>query len=243
VRPGARALWLALVLAVADLASAGDVRPRQVALRVRFAEVARDEVRDLGLDWKGPAAQPIDPAKLPVLGSLLGEAPTGGDVLATRQATARTGAPAEIEVGDPLRVAVKLRVVPGITSEGNVALRLEVQVAQPGLSQLLDATVVVPKGGSVAIGGLFTDDTRAAARSAPGLGDVPVLGALFGDASFPGGKRDLLVLITPSVVGEDGSLRGGAPPTQVVQPRPDPELRGPTVPQAPHPPKPGYGAP
>jgi Flp pilus assembly secretin CpaC len=208
-------------------------------LRARFVEVSRADLGALGFDWRAPAAQTLDPAKIPALG----DPPKGSDVLATREASARTGAPAEIEVGDPAKVAVQLLLVPGITAEGQVALRIEVQVAQPGLSELLDTTVVVPGGQSVAIGGLFTQETREAARSAPGLGDVPVLGKLFGDPSFASGKRDLLVLITPHVIGEEGSRRGGTPPPQVLQPRPDPGLEAPAVPQAPHQPKPGYRTP
>jgi type II secretory pathway component HofQ len=228
----------ALALLAAGAATAGDpVPPRQVEIEARFVEVRRADVGSLGFDWSGPAAQPLDPAKIPVLGRLL------GDPLATRQATARIGSPAEIEVGDPKQVAVQLLVVPGLTKEGQVALRLEVQVAQPGLSQLLDRTLPVPGGQGVAVGGLFTEETRQAARGTPGLADVPVLGKLFTDPGFGSGRSDLLIFITPRVLDEEGPRHGRPAPQVLHQPRPDPGLEAPKVPQAPHQPKPGYGTP
>ena len=66
-----------------------------------------------------------------------------------------------------------------------------------------DSVVKTADGMMVVIGGLMTestDDTRAAI---PGLGDVPVAGALFRKGGQASTKRELVILIKPTVVKMD----------------------------------------
>ena len=56
----------------------------------------------------------------------------------------------------------------------------------------------------VVIGGLMTESTGANRAQVPGLGQVPVAGALFRNGQQSAGKRELVILIKPTVVKSDG---------------------------------------
>ena len=59
--------------------------------------------------------------------------------------------------------------------------------------QLLD-------GQSLAIAGLIKNNVRQAMDAVPGLGDVPVLGALFRSNEFQGDRSELMFVITPRLI-------------------------------------------
>ncbi|UCE30273.1 MAG: pilus (MSHA type) biogenesis protein MshL [Burkholderiales bacterium] len=63
-----------------------------------------------------------------------------------------------------------------------------------------DSVVRIPNGNIVAIGGLMTQEQRDSGAKVPGLGDVPVLGALFGNRDRSFSKRELVILIKPTVI-------------------------------------------
>ena len=67
-----------------------------------------------------------------------------------------------------------------------------------------DSIVRVRDGQIVAIGGLMTRDQRDDRNGLPVLGDIPVLGALFRTKSTSLVKRELVILIKPSVIGDEG---------------------------------------
>jgi len=67
-----------------------------------------------------------------------------------------------------------------------------------------DSIVRVPNGQIVAIGGLMSQETRDDRSGLPVLGDVPVVGGMFRQKSGSLTKRELVILIKPSVIGEQG---------------------------------------
>jgi len=67
-----------------------------------------------------------------------------------------------------------------------------------------DSIVRVRDGQIVAIGGLMTRDQRDDRNGLPVLGDIPVLGALFRTKTTSLVKRELVILIKPSVIGDEG---------------------------------------
>jgi pilus assembly protein CpaC len=77
-----------------------------------------------------------------------------------------------------------------------------------------DTTVRLKDGQSFAIAGLLSDATRNVVRKVPGLGEIPILGALFRSNAFQREETELLVVIradlvqpiskdVPSLPGED----------------------------------------
>ncbi|TMH07662.1 MAG: general secretion pathway protein GspD, partial [Betaproteobacteria bacterium] len=66
-----------------------------------------------------------------------------------------------------------------------------------------DSVVKTPDGLMVVIGGLMTESTDNRRAAIPGLGDVPVAGALFRKGEQASTKRELVILIKPTVVKMD----------------------------------------
>jgi pilus assembly protein CpaC len=63
-----------------------------------------------------------------------------------------------------------------------------------------DTTVQLGSGQSFVIAGLLQDQTTLTGNSVPGLGDVPVLGALFRSDSFQRNESELVIVVTPYIV-------------------------------------------
>ena len=104
---------------------------------------------------------------------------------------------------------LKLEVVPQITPEGNVIMR--VQVNRDAVGQLTPAgfaidtrsvqtEVLVENGGTVVIGGIYEQFERNRVNKVPLLGDIPYLGWLFKNTARTNDRTELLVFLTPRVV-------------------------------------------
>ncbi|MFQ5489328.1 MAG: type II and III secretion system protein family protein [Phycisphaerae bacterium] len=71
----------------------------------------------------------------------------------------------------------------------------------PGLTQRrVESTVEVGSGQTLAIAGLLSDEVRGVASRIPGLGDVPILGALFRSVDYRRQITELVILVTPEIV-------------------------------------------
>jgi type IV pilus assembly protein PilQ len=111
---------------------------------------------------------------------------------------------------------LKLEVTPQITPEGHVILDLDVNkdsVGRPTLSGFAIDTkhvrtqVLVENGGTVVIGGIFTQTDQDTVNKVPFLGDIPYLGALFKNTLRSSQKTELLVFITPKIVNDRATAR------------------------------------
>ena len=67
-----------------------------------------------------------------------------------------------------------------------------------------DSIVRVQDGQIVAIGGLMRQSNNADRSGVPGLSAVPGVGGLFRYQSTSETKQELIILIKPTVIGEDG---------------------------------------
>jgi MSHA biogenesis protein MshL len=67
-----------------------------------------------------------------------------------------------------------------------------------------DSIVRVRNGQIVAIGGLMTQETRDDRNGLPGVSSLPLVGALFRQSSGAFSKRELVILIKPTVIGDEG---------------------------------------
>jgi pilus assembly protein CpaC len=62
------------------------------------------------------------------------------------------------------------------------------------------STVELPSGGSLALAGLLSQDTRQSIDGFPGLKDVPILGTLFRSRDFQNSETELVIIVTPYIV-------------------------------------------
>jgi len=111
---------------------------------------------------------------------------------------------------------LKLEVTPQITPEGAILMSVDVtndQIGAPTSNGLLITTrhiqtqVLVENGGTVVIGGIFTDSSENDDEKIPLLGDLPVLGWLFKTTTQTRQKSEMLVFITPKVLTDKSTVR------------------------------------
>jgi type IV pilus assembly protein PilQ len=111
---------------------------------------------------------------------------------------------------------LKLEVLPQITPEGNIILTLDVtkdtvgQTTPAGFAidtKHIQTQVLVENGGTVVIGGIFTEDTTDSETKVPFFGDLPGLGILFRNRAKSITKREMLVFITPKVLSDKAIAR------------------------------------
>ncbi|MCR5865610.1 type IV pilus secretin PilQ [Aquincola sp. J276] len=114
------------------------------------------------------------------------------------------------------KASLKLEVVPQITPEGNVILTVDVAkdsrgaatTAGPAINtKHVNTQVLVENGGTVVLGGIFTQEERNDVNKVPLLGDIPVVGHLFKNTVRSSNKTELLVFITPKVVTDRVTAR------------------------------------
>ncbi len=61
------------------------------------------------------------------------------------------------------------------------------------------------------VGGLIAKDSEISTKQVPVLGDIPILGNLFKSKTETGLKREVIIVITPSVLPEDAPVHAGMP--------------------------------
>ncbi|WP_086969324.1 type IV pilus secretin PilQ [Caballeronia glebae] len=111
------------------------------------------------------------------------------------------------------RATLKLEVEPQITPHGHVILDLDItkdslgeQTANgPAIhTKHIQTRVEVENGGTVAIGGIYSDDDREDTTGVPGLSKLPLIGWLFRNDTRRSSKSELVILITPHVIAPSG---------------------------------------
>ncbi len=115
---------------------------------------------------------------------------------------------------------VRLAFRPIVLSEGRISLQLSTEVSElttagaftlggtsddplviPALNVRRSSTTVeLPSGGSMMIAGLLREDTRQNIDQLPGIGALPVLGALFRSRDYLSGETELVIIIEAYIV-------------------------------------------
>lgn len=135
----------------------------------------------------------------------------------------------------PFFSGIALDVTPQIDDEGNIILHIhpavtvvEEKTKQVDLGSLgtftlplasssineSDSIVRVQDGSIVAIGGLMSQEQNNNRNGLPGVSRVPGLGMLFGQTANANSKRELVILIKPTVIANDTSWRQDLAETQ-----------------------------
>ena len=234
--------------------------PVQVTLNVRIAQMSREVIRNLGINWQALgdigkwSFALASPASLTATGAsaaLSAGFKSGNSsanalidalaqdnlahVLAEPNLTVMSGQPASFQVGgeypipvnqkdnaitvDYKKFGVMLAFQPTVLSDGRINLHVRPEVSQlsnqnafqltsgnttlvvPSLTvSRAETTVELGSGQSFAIAGLLQQQTTDNRQQLPGLGDIPVLGALFGSKGFDRKESELVIIVTPYVV-------------------------------------------
>lgn len=96
---------------------------------------------------------------------------------------------------------IRLRVAPVVSDlDFNSGIVLEGFIVPGLVSRSAETTVELGDGQTIAIAGLIDERIRAQASQIPGLGDIPILGALFRSIQYQREMTELVILVTPEIV-------------------------------------------
>jgi len=111
---------------------------------------------------------------------------------------------------------LKLEVTPQITPDGNVILDVDVTKDSVGIqtdsglaidTKHVKTQVLIDNGGTVVIGGIYTQTESKDVSKVPFFGDIPVLGNLFKKTDKTNDKTELLIFLTPKILNDKIAVR------------------------------------
>ncbi|MDR1064467.1 MAG: type IV pilus secretin PilQ [Azoarcus sp.] len=116
------------------------------------------------------------------------------------------------------KAVLALKVKPQITPDGRLQLAIQVNKDRPLYSitggkeppletKNVKSDVLIENGGTVVIGGIYSDDEKTSVTKVPLLGDLPFLGHLFRTTNKTKTETELLIFVTPRIVDESLTLR------------------------------------
>lgn len=168
-------------------------------------------------------------------------------VLSRPNITTMSGEEAEILIGGELPIptskdgeisvvwkpyGIKLKIKPQVDQESKITSKIEAEVSGidasvsiptsagkiPGLISRKASTMLsVPDGQTMAIGGLMNSDESKVITKVPILGDIPIIGEFFKHTSTSKDKRELMILITPTIVTNNDPVKGSSKMLEEVE--------------------------
>jgi type IV pilus assembly protein PilQ len=113
---------------------------------------------------------------------------------------------------------LQLQVTPHVTSDGSVALKVNVTRNEPDFSRTgangqptilkreADTELLVQDGHTAVIGGIYTRNTGRTVDQVPFFGDIPILGLIFQRRRMQDQRNELLIFLTPRIVNREQAL-------------------------------------
>ncbi|MFS4459685.1 type IV pilus secretin PilQ [Bdellovibrio sp. HCB2-146] len=142
-----------------------------------------------------------------------------------RQVTVNGGVSTETFQFKPL--SLKLEVTPQVTADGSVIMKVGVMrqfkgadqgtgqnVTFPVNSREANTRVLVKNGQTAVIGGIYQSDATDAETGVPWFREIPVIGNLFKTSTVGKQKMELLIFLTPRILGQVDSNGNGTPNTK-----------------------------
>jgi len=120
-----------------------------------------------------------------------------------------------------IEATLELTVTPSITADGTVFLEVMVAKNRPDFGTTVgsypaievkeaETVVMVPNGDTTVIGGVYSLEESEERQYIPGIGKVPVLGALFGNKNKRRDRKEMLVFITPTILTAHAGAEGAS---------------------------------
>ena len=114
------------------------------------------------------------------------------------------------------KAVLSLKVTPQITPDNNINMKInanedtlgDVFGGVPSVNtKQINTQVLVDNGGTVVIGGIYTQAQTDSTTKVPLLGDIPIIGWLFKQNAVTDNKRELLIFISPKILQDSLNLR------------------------------------
>jgi pilus assembly protein CpaC len=113
-----------------------------------------------------------------------------------------------------------------VLSDGRISLSISAEVSElssegavtsggisiPALKvRRAETTLEMPSGGTLAMAGMLSDDTRQNVDGVPGLKNVPILGQLFRSNDYRRRETELVILVTPYIATHMSKAQAAKP--------------------------------
>jgi len=114
------------------------------------------------------------------------------------------------------KATLSLKVKPQITPDDNIIMKLNVNKDSVGAAtsagpaidtKQVSTEVLVENGGTVGLGGIYTQDESSTITKVPLLGDIPILGFFFRQDLRNNNKNELLIFVTPKIIKDSLTVR------------------------------------
>jgi len=119
------------------------------------------------------------------------------------------------------KAVLELKVTPLITPDNRLQLEINVKKERVGTvivttggvnvpsidTSEISTTVFMGDGQTVVLGGILETEHRDSVTKVPGLGDIPLLGALFRTTGKVNNKDELLIFVTPKILREGAVVK------------------------------------
>lgn len=115
------------------------------------------------------------------------------------------------------KAVLGLTVTPNITPDGQIIMTVKINKDSPAQcasgnqtilcisTKNLNTQAMVENGGTLIVGGIYEEDNGNTLTKVPLLGDIPVIGNLFKTRGKKTDRRELLIFITPRIMGTAGN--------------------------------------
>jgi type IV pilus assembly protein PilQ len=114
------------------------------------------------------------------------------------------------------KATLSLKVKPQITPDDNIIMKLNVNKDSVGANtsagpaidtKQVSTEVLVENGGTVGLGGIYTQSESSTITKVPLLGDIPILGFFFRQDLRSNNKNELLIFVTPRIIKDALTVR------------------------------------
>lgn len=129
-----------------------------------------------------------------------------------------------------ITTGINLRMLPRVTPEQTIETQLSIAVSSPtgttpsGVPQYstreANTTVRVRNAETIVIGGLLESRRATAASGIPGLMDIPIVGEIFKTTTTQEVDTDLIIVVTPFIIGSALTPNAAPPPSSAPNPTP-----------------------
>ncbi|HUO44120.1 MAG TPA: type IV pilus secretin PilQ [Burkholderiales bacterium] len=114
------------------------------------------------------------------------------------------------------KATLSLKVTPQVTPDDNIIMALDIHKDSPGANttagpsidtKQITTEVLVQNGGTVVIGGIYTQTQNDSTNKVPVLGDLPYVGFLFRQNQKQDDRNELLIFISPRIIKDNLTVR------------------------------------
>lgn len=117
-----------------------------------------------------------------------------------------------------LETGIILKVRPRVARDGTVFMDIVQEVSSPGTTadkngnvrvdtRKLQTQAAIQSGDTIILAGMISDGLERSSSGVPGLSRIPVVGALFGSQRTNKRRNEVIVLLTPTIIGSAQQAR------------------------------------